>query len=129
MSSNICNIVDIIYFKCDLLKKTINSTGLREKCYGRPITKAVKRFLFLTSKWSLGWNDLYNNDDTFSMDELRIAKKSLRDGKQAGPDNIPPEVLKSCNFDQIILDFANNLLEKMEKPKQLLEKNPIPVSK
>ena len=68
-------------------------------------------------------------DDVFSMEELSKAKKSLRDGKQAGPDNIPPEVLKSCNFDEIILDFANNLLERMEKPRQWSEINLIPVPK
>ena len=68
-------------------------------------------------------------DDTFSMDELKKAKKYSRDGKQAGPDNIPPEVLKSCNFDEILSDFANNLLEKMEKPRLWSEINLIPVPK
>ena len=44
--------------------------------------------------------------------------KKERNGKQAGPDNIPPEVLNSCNFDEIILDFANNILERIENPRQ-----------
>ena len=73
--------------------------------------------------------DLQIKDDVFEMEELLKAKKSLRDGKQAGPDNIPPEVLKTCNFDDILLDFANKLLTNMEKPQQWSEINLIPVPK
>ena len=73
--------------------------------------------------------DLGIEDGNFTLEELLKAKKSLRDGKQAGPDNIPPEVLKCCDFDQIILDFANKLISSMDKPQQWSEINLIPVPK
>ena len=66
-------------------------------------------------------HELNIEDGEFTEDELQKAKKSLQDGKAAGPDDIPPEVIKSCNFDSIILDFANNLLTTGDKPKQWSE--------
>ena len=56
-------------------------------------------------------------------------KKSLRDG-QSGPDDIPPAVVKRCDFDDIILSYANRLLIEKQKPSQWLEIdiNPIPKS-
>ena len=68
-------------------------------------------------------------DGDFTDEELRKAKNTLRDGKQSGPDIIPPEVVKRCDFDSIILEFANNLLRKGEKPKQWSEIDMIPVPK
>ena len=35
-----------------------------------------------------------------------------------GSDEIPPEVLKFCDLDEIILNFANKLLIGNEKPQQ-----------
>ena len=35
-----------------------------------------------------------------------------------GADEIPPEVLRFCDFDEIILSFANKLLINNEKPQQ-----------
>ena len=67
-------------------------------------------------------------DGDFTSEELLKAKKTLRDGKQSGPDNIPTEVVKRCDLDSIILDFANDLL-KGEKPKQWSEIDMIPVPK
>ena len=63
------------------------------------------------------------------MNELRKAKKCLKDGKQSGPDDIPPEVWKYCDLDDILLDFANSLLNKSEKPDQWSEIDLIPVPK
>ena len=63
------------------------------------------------------------------MDELKKAKKSLCDGKQSGPDDIPPEVWKYCDLDDILLEFANGLLNKSEKPQQWSEIDLIPVPK
>ena len=40
----------------------------------------------------------------------------LKLGKASSPDNIPPEVFKSCNFDEICLDFCNSALLKNNKP-------------
>ena len=39
--------------------------------------------------------NIHVGDGNFTPEELKKAKKSLKDGKQAGPDNIPPEVLKN----------------------------------
>ena len=60
-------------------------------------------------------------DGDFTLGELKKVKKSLKDGKQAGPDNIPPEVLKCCDFDDIILELANNLLNHLDKPRKWSE--------
>ena len=73
--------------------------------------------------------DILIEDENFTHEELQKAKKSLRDGKQAGPDNIPPEVLKYCDLDDILLEFANDLLNKKVKPKQWSEINLIPIPK
>ena len=53
----------------------------------------------------------------------------MREGKQCGPDNIPPEVPKQCDLDDIILKFANNLIENQSKPKQWSEIDMIPIPK
>ena len=43
-------------------------------------------------------------------------KLSLKLGKAAGPDGIPPEVFKLCDFDQVCLDFCNDALVNNDKP-------------
>ena len=57
-------------------------------------------------------------DGPFTIDEYQLAKRSLTEGKSSGPDGIPPEVLKRCDIDNIILSFANDLIENGEKPDQ-----------
>ena len=56
--------------------------------------------------------DLYIDDGPLSTKEYGQAKKSLKLGKSAGPDNIPPEVYKFCNPDDILylcnLSLMNN---------------------
>ena len=52
------------------------------------------------------------------MEEYLHAKRSLKLGKCAGPDNIPPEVLKTCDLDDIILSFCNQVLMNGRKPDQ-----------
>ena len=42
--------------------------------------------------------------------ELLKAKKSLCDGKATEPDSIPPDVIKRCYFDEIIMTFSNRLI-------------------
>ena len=74
-------------------------------------------------------HDMDIEDGNFTVEELKKAKKCLQDGKSAGPDNIPPEVIKNCDLDTILLDFANNLLNTGDKPKQWSEINMIPVPK
>ena len=41
--------------------------------------------------------------------------------KQSGPRYIPPEIIKRCFFDDIILNFANNLINNNLKPSQWSE--------
>ena len=64
----------------------------------------------------------------FTNDEYASAKASLTNGKAAGPDGIPPDVLKSCDFDDIILSFANGLFQD-SKPDQWSTGNLIPLPK
>ncbi|GFS04962.1 hypothetical protein ElyMa_002925900 [Elysia marginata] len=54
--------------------------------------------------------DILIEDGNFTMEDLKKAKKILRDGKQAGPANIPSEILKHCGFNDIILELANTFL-------------------
>ena len=65
----------------------------------------------------------------FTISELQKAKGSLKDGKQSGPDNIPPEVIKRCSLDDILLDFANKLLKHNLKPRQWSEIDMLPIPK
>ena len=65
----------------------------------------------------------------FDIDEYQAAKKRLKEGKAAGQDGIPPEVLKRCDIDDIVLKFANKLLLNLEKPDQWSESNLIPIAK
>jgi hypothetical protein len=51
--------------------------------------------------------DLNINDSIFTLEELSYAKKKLTAGKASGPDDIPPEVIKLCDFDDMIITFAN----------------------
>ena len=63
-------------------------------------------------------NDIHITDDDFTLDELKVAKYNLREGKTSGPDNIRQEVLKRCDLDDILLEFANKLLNDNIKPDQ-----------
>ena len=55
-------------------------------------------------------------------------KKKLTLGKYAGPDDIPHEVWKLCNFDDVILSFANKVLH-VDNPDQWSINNIIPLPK
>ena len=74
-------------------------------------------------------NDLQIEDGIFTSEELQSAKKSLCEGKASGPDNIPPEVLKRCDLDDIILEYANKLLIENMKPDQWSEIDLLPIPK
>ena len=65
----------------------------------------------------------------FSQEEYEKAKKSLVEGKSSGEDNIPPEVLKRCNLDDIVLNFCNDALLKGKKPSQWSILNIVPIPK
>ena len=75
------------------------------------------------------YQDLDIKDDLFTMEEFRKVKSTLKVGKAAGPDDIPPEVYKSCDFDDICLDLCNRALLENEKPELWSYMNIIPVPK
>ena len=75
------------------------------------------------------YEDLEINDEPFTLEEFRKVKSSLQLGKAAGPDDIPPEVFKSCNFDEICLKFCNATLMENDKPDLWSLMNVIPVPK
>ena len=52
----------------------------------------------------------------FSKEEYLDAKKKITEGKASGSGMISPKVLKRCNLDDIILQYANDLLLNNEKP-------------
>ena len=66
--------------------------------------------------------------DPFDMEEYLAVKKTIVLGKSPGPDGIPPDVLKLCDFDDIILSIANKLFEG-DKPDQWSIGNLIPIPK
>jgi hypothetical protein len=56
------------------------------------------------------------SDGLFTLVEYTKVKISLKQGKSCGPDEIPPEVLKSCDLDNKILDMCNQALLSGNKP-------------
>ena len=68
-------------------------------------------------------------DTPFTPEEYTAVKKEIKCGKACGPDGIPPEVLKFCDLDSIILQFINKLFFG-EKPEQWSESilKPLPKS-
>ena len=75
------------------------------------------------------FEDLDINDGPFTLDEFRKVKSSIKIGKAAGPDEIPPDVYKSCDFDMICLDMCNRALMENDKPDLWSYMNIIPVPK
>lgn len=75
------------------------------------------------------FEDLTIETGPFVMEELQKALKSLKVGKSAGEDGIPPEVLKYCQLDELVLDHANNLLLHGNKPRQWSDINLLPLPK
>ena len=69
------------------------------------------------------------DDGPFTAAELARVKSSLKQGKSAGPDGIPPEVFKYCQLDDITLEMCNLVLMNNEKPDQWSLSTIIPVPK
>lgn len=74
-------------------------------------------------------SDLHIEDGPFSAEEYNRAKNAIKLGKSAGPDNIPPKVLKCYELDDIILSFCNRALMDEGKPEQWSLANIIPIHK
>ena len=73
------------------------------------------------------FHDLAINDGQLTMKVVEAVTKTF--GKASGPDNIPPDVLKLCNFDDIILSLANRMLLNKVKPQQWSELDMITLPK
>ena len=68
------------------------------------------------------------SEEPFSVDELRDVKKALKEGKSSGEDGIPPEIIKRCDLDDILLYFCNKALEGLI-PKLWTISNILPIPK
>ena len=77
----------------------------------------------------LNETDLNIKTGPFTMDEYQNVKKVLQTGKAAGEDGFYPEVLKFCNLDETMLNYANKLLVENQKPQQWSDINLIPIPK
>ena len=56
-------------------------------------------------------------------------KKYFKLGKVSGENGIPNELLKYCNIDDIVLEYANSLLLDGHKPQQWSDINILPLPK
>ena len=68
------------------------------------------------------------DDGPFTLDVFKRVKTSPKLGKSAGPDGIPPEIFKCCDFDDIYLNFCNKVLMQCDKQPQWSFMNIIPKS-
>ena len=69
------------------------------------------------------------NEGEFTIEEVKEAKKQMREGKAPGEDGIMPEVLKRVDIDDILLKFDNKALIEHDLADQLAVMNLIPVPK
>lgn len=75
------------------------------------------------------FSDLNISTDPFTVEELQLARKKITEGKACGDDGVPPEVIKRCDLDDIILRFCNRALQRDEIPDQWGLMNIIPIPK
>ena len=75
------------------------------------------------------FSQLNISTEPFSKDELKVAKARIKENKACGEDGIPPEVIKRCDLDDIILSFCNGALEEGQAPEQWKISNIVPVPK
>jgi hypothetical protein len=73
--------------------------------------------------------DLNINVGPFSVEEYEKAIKALVEGKSSGEDGIPPEVLKRCDLDDMVLTFCNEALLNGNMPDQWSILNIVPIPK
>ena len=72
---------------------------------------------------------LYKQESPFTMDDYKAVKNNIKTGKAADPDGISPEVLKYCDLDETVPQFANKRLMNLDKPDQWSESNLVPIPK
>ncbi|XP_072017053.1 uncharacterized protein [Amphiura filiformis] len=74
-------------------------------------------------------DDLLIEVGPFSHEEYTKAKTAIAEGKSSGEDGIPPEVLKRCDLDDLVLGFCNDALLEERMPDQWSILNIIPIPK
>ena len=89
--------------------------------------KVIHTWMELRKKYRQSLRDLKIDNGPFTISELAAVKSTMKQGKSAGPDGIPPEVLKNCNLDDIILEICNLALMANIKPDMWSPSNIIPV--
>ena len=65
----------------------------------------------------------------FTVKECQAVKRKLKEDKTLGSDGISTEALKHCDFNDIVLKYANKLLIDQEKPDQWSDIHIIPLPK
>ena len=75
------------------------------------------------------YSDLSISDTEFTLDEIREAKKQIKEGKAPGEDGIMPETLKRIDCDEILLKFSNKSLIENQAPEQLSTLTLVPFPK
>ena len=75
------------------------------------------------------FDDVHIIDTEFTLEELREAKKQIKEAKAAGEDGIMPETLKRADVDKILLMFSNKMLIEKEAPEHFSTFNIVPVPK
>ena len=64
----------------------------------------------------LDQNKLNIKSGPFTNSEHENVRKQIKENKAIGPDGISPEVLKRCEISDIIISFANKILNINKKP-------------
>ena len=75
------------------------------------------------------FEDLQIESGPFTKKEYLAVKKYLKLGKVSGEDGIPNELLKYCNIDDIVSEYANSLLLDGHKPQQWSDVDILPLPK
>ena len=65
----------------------------------------------------------------FTVKEYQTVKRKLKEEKTLGSDGISTEALKHCDFDDIVVKYANKLLIDQRKPDQWSDIHIIPLPK
>ena len=75
------------------------------------------------------FEDLQIETGSFTKKEYLAVKKCLKLEKFFGEDGTPNELLKYCNIDDLVLEYANSLLLDGHKPQQWSDINILPLPK
>ena len=74
-------------------------------------------------------NELKIKTGPFTKSEFENVRKQIKENKETGPGGISPEVFKLYEISDIIISFANKILNNNENPRQLGESDMILIPK